>query len=168
MFCLSVSLFHLTIHSSIQQYIYLSIHLSHLSIYLSIHQSIYTPFHLSIYRPFHLSIYPSIHQSIYTPTHLYTNPSIHKSIDPFIDLSLSLSCTVALFLFPLNSLSLTHIGMPALSANALSVPHSVSQSVSIRDYYFILSHLKRLSNLCFRACKKRTRSSRSRSRPRRS
>jgi hypothetical protein len=63
-----------------------------------------------------------------------------SSNNPFIYLSIHLS-PIHSSIFSSLSLSLTHthththIGMPALSACTLSVPHSVSQSVSMRDYY---------------------------------
>ncbi len=118
----------------------------------------YPSMHKPIYTSNCLHNNQSIHKSIYTQIHLYTNPTIHQSIDPFIHLSLSLSlfhcCPLSssffsrpilyhLLYLSLSSLSLshthTHIGISVLSACALSIPHSISQSVSpsvsMHDYY---------------------------------
>ncbi len=131
MFCWSVSLFHQTIHSTIQLYIYLSIHLP---FYTSIHLYTIALIHLSICTPIHLYTNPSIRKSVYTQIYLYTNPTIHQSIDPFIQISLSLPllhcCPLS---FP-SQFSLSH----TLLAHTLCVRSkrsSFSQSVSMRDYY---------------------------------
>ncbi len=100
-----------------------SISSNHPFVCLSIHLPIYTSIHLYTNPSIHRYTNPSINLSVYTPIHLYSNPLIHL----FISLSLSLTHT--------HTHTHTHNGTPALFACALSVPHSFSQPVSMRDYY---------------------------------
>ena len=66
--CIHISLFYLSINSSIYLYVYIYNYFIYLLIHLSIYSSIY------------LIVRPSIHPSIYPPTHILSRPSIYLFI----------------------------------------------------------------------------------------